>query len=215
MLSRKYWSDSALHVSNIDTWYNHDIIDQKRRIMKRIIYTCVIIAFILMMGCEESSEPKVYNHTDAYFSVTCPGGWSLISEDSEMYEFRKGDVKLIEVGGFDFGGVEEFIDMPDEQFKEFMRSASLDGLEGYCEEAEIRDWTIMEQYHTTWGGMAAYRIRAQGFSDAADVDMVLDLLAALNLKNGMLYMLASQIAKSQYEGTKADVETVVNSFKVN
>jgi hypothetical protein len=183
--------------------------------MKRIIYTGIIIVFILMMGCEESSEPKVYNHADAYFSVTCPAGWSLISEDSEMYEFRRGDVKLIEVGGFDFGDIEDFLDMPDAEFKEFMRTASLDGLEGYCEEAEIRDWTIMEQYHTTWGGIKAYRVRAQGFSEAADVDMVLDLLAALNLKNGMLYMFASQIAKSQYDNTKADVETVINSFKVN
>jgi len=183
--------------------------------MKTIIYTCITIAVILMIGCAGSSEPKVYNHTEAYFAVTCPAGWSLISQDSEMYEFRRGDVKLIEVGGFEFGDIEEFLDMPDAEFKEFMRTASLDGLEGYCEEAEIMDYEIMEQYHTTWGGLGAYRIRAQGFSEAADVDMVLDLLAALNLKSGMLYMFASQIAKSQYDNTKADVETVINSFKVN
>jgi len=181
--------------------------------MKTFLYTCITIAVILMIGCAGSSEPKVYTHEQAYFSVTCPAGWSLISQDNEMYEFRRGDVKLIEVGGFDFGDIEDFLEMPDAEFKEFMRTASLDGLDGYCEEAEIHDWTILEQYHTTWGGLEAYHVRAQGFSEAADVDMVLDLLAALNLNNGMLYMFASQIAKSQYDNTKTDVDAVINSFR--
>lgn len=181
--------------------------------MKKFAYACMIIVIMLMIGCAGSSEPKVYSHEQAYFSVTCPSGWSLISQDSEMYEFRRGDVKLVEVGGFEFGDVDDFIEMPESEFKEFMRTASLDGLEGYCEEAEITGWTIIEQFHTTWGGLKAYRVRAQGYSEPAEVDMMLDLLAALNLDNGMLYMFASQIEKGQYDNTKADVEMMIQSFR--
>jgi hypothetical protein len=133
-----------------------------------------------------------------------------------MFEFRSGDVKLIEVGGFDFGMTgADFEEMPDNEFKDWMRDASLGGLEGYCGEAEIQDWTIDEQYHITWGGLEAYRVRAQGFSNAADVDMIVDLVAAINLDNGMLYMFASQIAKNQYEGSKKDIEAAITSFHVN
>ena len=184
--------------------------------MKSTVYTCMIVVIILFIGCGGPSEPKVYTHEQAMFSVTCPAGWSLISQDAEMYEFRKGDVKLIEVGGFDFGMTEEdFADMSDADFKDFMREASLGGLEGYCEEAEIRDWTIDEQYHATWGGLQSYRIHAKGFSDAADVNMVIDLIAAVNMDSGLLYMFASQIAHDQYSSTKTDVEAVIQSFRVN
>lgn len=184
--------------------------------MKTTIYACTIAVIILIIGCAGSPEAKVYTHTQAYFSVTCPAGWSLVSQDAEMYEFRNGDVKLIEVGGFDFGmTAADFEDMSEAGFKDFMKDASLGGLEGYCEEAEIQDWTIDEQYHTTWGGLDAYRIRAKGFSNAAEVDMVVDLVATLNFENGMLYMFASQIAKNQYEGARTDVEATLASFRVD
>jgi hypothetical protein len=45
--------------------------------------------------------------------------------------------------------------------------------------------------------------------------MVVDLVAAYNFDNGMLYMFASQIAKNQYEGTKKDMEAALTSFRVN
>ncbi|MBN2621414.1 hypothetical protein JXB22_10040 [candidate division WOR-3 bacterium] len=184
--------------------------------MKSTIFACIVTFIILIVGCAGPSEPKVYTHEQAHFSVTCPAGWSLISQDGEMFEFRSGDVKLIEVGGFDFGLTSaDFEEMSDSEFKDWMKDASLGGLEGYCSEAEIQEWTIDEQYHATWGGLEAYRVRAQGFSNAADVDMVVDLVAAINLDNGMLYMFASQIAKSQYEGAKKDMDAALTSFRVN
>jgi hypothetical protein len=176
----------------------------------------MITFIILIVGCAGPSAPKVYTHEQAGFSVTCPAGWSLMSQDAEMFEFRSGDVKLIEIGGFNFGvSTAELEEMSDADFKDFMKDASLGGLEGYCSEAEIQDWMIDEQYHTTWGGLEAYRVRARGFSNAADVDMVVDLVAAYNFDNGMLYMFASQIAKNQYEGTKKDMEAALTSFRVN
>jgi hypothetical protein len=183
--------------------------------MKAILGLFMTIIIVSIIGCAGSSEPTTYTHENARFTVTCPAGWSYISQDPEMFEFRKGDVKLIEIGGFEFGEADFLLEMSDAEFAGFMRDASLDGLEGYCDEAAISDWTIDEQYHTTWGSLEAYRIRAHGYSDAAEVDMILDLIAAINFENGMLYMFASQIAKDQYEKTEAEIEAMIKSFRVN
>jgi len=187
--------------------------------MKRALSVCLLIAVLCLIGCAGSSEPKVYSHSQARFSITCPAGWSLTSQDNEMYEFRRGDVKLIEVGGFIFSTDPEEIEymnsLSESELKEFLRSASLDGLEGYCEEAEIMNWTISDQFHMSWDGRPGYRIRANGYSDPAGVDMTLDLIAAIDMQSGMLYMLASQISKSQYEATKVDLEAAIQSFRVN
>jgi hypothetical protein len=183
--------------------------------MRKIFNALMIAVILIIVGCAESPEPKVYTHEQAQFSVTCPAGWRLISQDEEMYEFRKGDVRLIEVGGFDFGmTAADFEDMTDADLKDFMQEASLGGFEGYCEEAQITNWAIDEQYHTAWGGTNAYRIRAKGFSNTAEVDMIVDLIAAVSVDKGMLYMFASQVAQEQYSSTQAEVEATIKSFQI-
>jgi hypothetical protein len=172
-----------------------------------------LIVALFVLGCGGPSEPQTFAHSQASFKITIPAGWSKISEDSEMYEFRDGDLKLIEVGGFDMElSEEDFEGVSDEEFMDLLEESTLDGLEGYCDEAEIPNYTINSQGHTTWGGIPAYRLQAQGYSNAAEEEMIVDLLASINKGNGFMYMFASQIAENMYNKAKADLENAIMSF---
>lgn len=184
--------------------------------MKKMQLLLLITAVVFVgLQCGGPSEPTEHNHMQAGFKITLPAGWSLMSQDEEMCEFRHGDVQLIEIGGFDLEmGPEDFEDVPVEEFMNTLREGTLDGLDGYCEEAEIVNWEIREQKATTWGGEPAFHINAKGYSEAAETEMVVDLLSCLHKQSGFMYMFASQIAADDYEKVKADVEATIASFKI-
>lgn len=183
---------------------------------KRYNLLLLIIALLICLRCEPPSEPTEYTHTQAGFKVVCPAGWSKIDEDKEMYEFRSGSVKLIEVGGFDLEMPEDTLNAIFAEGVNVLEELTLDGLEGYNEEAKLVSIRIDDQYQTTWGGESAYRVRETGYSEEAEVSMVVDLVACLFTKNGRvyMYMFASQIAESEYQKIKSELETTIASFQI-
>jgi hypothetical protein len=185
--------------------------------MNKNYCTFMFLTAVFALTACAPSEPVTYNHEKAGFRITVPAGWAKMSEDDEMYEFRSGDYKLIEVVGFDLELTEEDIqDLTDSEYQDMVRKAAIDGLEGYCEEAEITDYRIQQQYETTWGGHDAYRMKASGYSEAAEKSMVVDLLASFVMKKNHLfaYLLASQIAQDEYDATKSSLEACFASFRL-
>jgi hypothetical protein len=175
----------------------------------------VVLTALIIVACSGGapSEPVVYTHQKAGFKITAPAGWKKMSEDSEMYEFRMGNFKLIEVGGFDLEfTAEELADITITDIADIVKEATMGGLEGYCEEATIDNWNLDNEAETTWGGVPGYRVKARGYSEEADKDMIVDLIGIFNVKNGYMYMFASQIETGVYDKTKPELEACIASF---
>ncbi len=173
-----------------------------------------ILALLLSIKCGSDSEPKEYIHTQAGFKITAPAGWRKVSEDREMYEFRSGDLKLVEVGSFYLEiPPEDLYSLSNEDFRNMLMESTLEGLDGYCIEARIKDYKIEDQSKTEWGGEYAYRVRACGYSSEALEQMVVDIIAMVHEEKSRMYMFASQIVESDYTKTKADIEAMIASFK--
>lgn len=180
-------------------------------------YKVVIIALALLLSinCGGDSEPKEYIHTQAGFKITAPAGWRKVSEDREMYEFRSGDLKLVEVGSFYLEiPPEDLYSLSNEDFGNMLMESTLEGLDGYCIEARIKDYKIEEQSDTRWGGALAYRVRASGYSTEALDHMVVDIIAMVHEEESRMYMFASQIVENDYAKTKVDIESMIASFKL-
>jgi hypothetical protein len=183
--------------------------------MKKRYY--VLIVFVLLaffIRCGES-EPKEYVHSRAGFKITAPGGWSKISEDSDMFEFRSGARRLIEVGGFDLGiAPSDLYALTYVEFNELLKESVLEGLDGYCEEAMIANYETTDLYGTDWGGESAFRVQATGYSEHAEADMIIDLLAMVHRESSRMYMFAAQIEEEMYQNTKQDIELMIASFQL-
>jgi hypothetical protein len=185
--------------------------------MKKYYCLLVFVIMAFVVSTCAPSEPVEYVHEKAGFKITIPAGWTKMSEDSEMYEFRSGNYKLIEVIGFDLELAQQDIaDLTDSEFKNMVRQSALDGLEGYCDEAEIQDYVVEKQRETTWGGYDAYRVKAVGFSNAADKKMVVDLIASFVMRDNRLYayLYASQISEDVYKDIEDSIETTIASFQI-
>jgi len=177
----------------------------------------VIITLVLLLSisCGGDSEPKEYIHTQAGFKITAPAGWQKVSEDHEMYEFRSGDLKLIEVGSFYLEiPSEDLYNLSNENIHYMLMKSTLEGLDGYCLEARIKDYKIEDQSETEWGGEYAYRVRARGYSADALDQMVVDIISMVHKEESRMYMFASQIVESEYRKTKPDIETMITSFTI-
>lgn len=182
----------------------------------KVRYCLIIIAvFLSCIRCGAPSEPKEYIHARAGFKITAPAGWKKISEDFEMFEFRSGDYKLIEVGGFDLGiPPDDFYNLTDDEFFELLRESTREGLDGYCIEATIRDYTISDARETVWGDRIAYRVQAKGYSTEAMASMVVDIIAIVYEEKSRMYMFASQIDEKAYQETKKYLELMIASFQI-
>jgi len=182
----------------------------------RIKYTVVVtLVLLLSINCGGDSVPKEYIHTQAGLKITAPAGWRKVSEDHEMYEFRSGDLKLVEVGSFYLEiPSEDLHNLSNEDFHYMLMESTLEGLDGYCIEARIKDYKIEDQGETEWGGEYAYRVRASGYSAEALDQMVVDIIATVHKEESRMYMFASQIVESDYAKTKADIESMITSFKI-
>jgi len=184
--------------------------------MKPIIVIIFAASLLMLAGCDSApSEPKEYTHTLGGFKVTAPAHWKLISEDHELYEFRRGNYKLIEVGSFDLDIPKGDLDMltPDE-LSNTLEDESLRGLKNYCEGAKITGYRITERMPYKWDNMPGFRIKAVGYSDAASATMVIDVVMGLEKSQMRLYLFASQVAESDYEETSADLEMTIASFQL-
>jgi hypothetical protein len=174
-----------------------------------------ILMLFIFTGCGDHRRSKEYSHAQAGFKITIPGGWNKTGGDSEMYEFRSGNLKLIEVGGFDLPvGVEVLYGLPSDEFLNTLKQATLDGLDGYCEEARITGYRINEQYETMWGGEPAYRVQASGYSNEALASMVVDIVALVYREKARMYMFISQIEEASYSRTKYEIEGIITSFQL-
>jgi hypothetical protein len=185
--------------------------------MRRVIFLlCAICVVGVLMQCERGpAEPTEYTHKTARFKITMPAHWSKLNEDEEMFEFRRGGMRLVEVGGFDIGiPASDFEDIPEEGIKKLIKEATQEGFLGYCEEAEINDYTIEGEDFTTWGGQLAYHIKANGYSDYAEEDMIVNIVANIHPEKSRMYMFASQIAKQYYEDIEPNLVKTIGSFKV-
>lgn len=175
----------------------------------------IIMAFLIFIGCGGGSEPKEYVHTRAGFKITAPAGWDKTNEDIEMYEFRSGDLKLVEVGGFDLpADTEDILSLSDEEFMVLLKQSTMDGLDGYCSEAKINGYQINEENEAEWGGEVAYRVQASGYSSEALATMIVDMIASVRKEKGRMYMFASQIEQSIYPKVKKDLELMIASFQI-
>jgi len=182
--------------------------------MRTTIAACVMFA-ILLVGCSGNSEPSEHVHNSARFKITIPAGWKLISEDDEMFEFRKGDTRLIEVGRFELDFTpDEMADMEDDEITEMLEQSSDGGFKSYCIDARISDYRIEQQNSRVWGGLPAYYIKARGFSNEIDESVVIDLLIAIHRDRCAMYLFASQVTRSNYEKTEQHIKSSIESFQV-
>lgn len=183
--------------------------------MKIKYYMLISIAALWFIDCGGPSEPKEYIHTQAGFKITTPAGWKKTSEDHEIYEFRSGDYKLVEVGGFDLPvPPEDLFSLPTDEFVSLLRESTLDGLDGYCLDARIRDYWVGDERETVWGDRIAYRVQAKGYSTEALTSMVIDIIAIVHEEKSRIYMFASQIKESIYPQTKKVLELMIASFQL-
>lgn len=181
---------------------------------KQLLFIPCILVLILS-HCGGPSEATEYAHRGAGFKITIPAGWVKISEDNEMFEFRSGDYKLIEVGGFDLGLTrDELTGITDAEVAEWIEESTLEGLEGYCDEARIVGYTIQKEGPMTWGGLPAYGVQIRGYSEEADETMIVDLFAAMSVNTGYMYMFASQIADHMYQDVKTGLDASIKSFEL-
>jgi hypothetical protein len=187
----------------------------ERSEMKKRYYVLIIVVLMLFfIRCGES-EPKEYVHAAAGFKITAPGGWSKMSEDNEMYEFRSGSRKLIEVGGFDLGiAPSDLYALTYAEYNTLLKESVLEGLDGYCEEAMIANYEATDLYGLEWGGESAFRVQATGYSKHAEADMVVDILAMVHRETSRMYMFAAQIEEDMYQTTKQDIELMIASFQL-
>jgi hypothetical protein len=189
-------------------------MNERSEMKKRYYMLFVVVLLIFFIRCGES-EPKEYVHTAAGFKITAPGGWSKISEDNEMYEFRSGVRKLIEVGGFDLGiAPSDLYALTYAEFNTMLKELVLEGLDGYCEEAMIADYKATDLYGLEWGGESAFRVQATGYSKHTEADMVVDILAMIHRETSRMYMFAVQIEEGMYQNTKQDIELMIASFRL-
>jgi hypothetical protein len=179
------------------------------------LWIAVFVLGVLFLHCGGPSQAMEYTHLRAGFKITIPAGWAKISEDSEMFEFRSGDFKLIEVGGFDLELTrDELAGITDAEVAEWIEESTHEGLEGYCDEARIVGYTIQKEGPITWGGLPAYSVQIQGYSEEADKTMIVDLIAAMSTETGFMYMFASQVAESMYLDVKTGLDTAIKSFQI-
>ncbi|KPJ72142.1 hypothetical protein AMJ52_07280 [candidate division TA06 bacterium DG_78] len=183
--------------------------------MKKRYYAIIVVVLLMFfIRCGES-EPKEYMHSRAGFKITAPGGWSKMSEDNEMYEFRSGSRKLIEVGGFDLGiPPTDLYALTYAEFNTMLKESVLEGLDGYCEEAMIANYKTTDLYGLEWGGESAFRVQATGYSKNAEADMVVDILAIVHKETSRMYMFAAQIEEGMYDDAKQDIELMIASFQL-
>lgn len=172
------------------------------------------VAMLASLHCQGApAAPKEYVHSVAGFKITAPAGWNKTNEDNEMYEFRKGDNRLIEVGGFDLEiDPTEIAEFTTDQMNELLEVSTTGGLEGYCEEADIVSYTVRDEGLTTWGGKDCYRIQARGHSNALNAAVIVDIMSIILKDRARVYMFASQIAESEYQGVSPALETMIASF---
>lgn len=174
-----------------------------------------ILVVFCVLKCGAPSEPKEYIHTQADFKITAPAGWRKTFEDHEMFEFRSGDYKLVEVGGFDIGvPSHELYDISNEEFLELLIASTMEGLDGYCIEAQMRDYTIEDEGRTVWGDRLAYHVTARGYSRMAEMDMKVDLVAIVYEEKSRMYFFASQIAENEYADAFFDIASMIASFQI-
>ncbi|UCC12194.1 MAG: hypothetical protein JSW02_01265 [candidate division WOR-3 bacterium] len=179
------------------------------------LFIAVLFIGTLLLHCGGPSEAMEYTHSRAGFKITIPAGWTKISEDNEMFEFRSGDLKLIEVGGFDLElTMDELSGITDAEVAEWIEESTHEGLEGYCDEARIVGYTIQKEGPMTWGGLPAYSVQIRGYSEEADKTMIVDLIAAMSIETGYMYMFASQIAESMYQDVRSGLDAAITSFKL-
>jgi hypothetical protein len=175
----------------------------------------IILAFLFLISCGGVSQPKEYTHIRAGFKITAPTGWNKILEDNEMYEFRSGDLKLVEVGGFDLGvGPDDIYSLSSSEFMDLLGESTLDGLDGYCEEAKITNYMIKEQEESMWSGEPAFHVQASGYSSEALASMTVDIFTIVDKDSGRMYMFASQIEEGSYLKAKKDLDLMITSFKL-
>jgi hypothetical protein len=186
--------------------------------MRTKYYTIILASVFLLLSCGEEAkpqEPKEYIHRQAGFKIMAPAGWEKTDVDSEHFEFRSGSFKLIEVGGFSLElDPNAFQDFTNEEFMDLLRESTMEGFWGYCEDARIRNYEIIEKKDTGWDNLPAYRVTASGYSDIAQTDMVVDIIAIVYDSKSMIYMFASQIDKTEYQKTKPHLESTITSFKL-
>jgi hypothetical protein len=174
-----------------------------------------LVLVMVYLHCGGPSEATEYIHQGARFKITIPAGWVKISEDNEMYEFRSGDYKLIEVGGFDLELTrDELTGITDAEVADWIEESTLEGLEGYCDEARIVGYTIQKEGPMTWGGLPAYGVQISGYSEEAEQTMIVDLIAAMSTETGYMYMFASQIAENMYQDTQTGLDVAIKSFQL-
>jgi len=179
-----------------------------------------VIATLTIISCGgsgggASSVPTEYLHDAAGFKITAPAGWEMMDKSVETYEFRQGDYMLIEVGGFDLGkDLYETLNDPEFDYPLFLEDASLGFLKDYCKEAAITGYRVTLRNETSWGGMPAFRLKAEGFSAPINKTVTIDVLLAVNKSSCVAYVFASQIAKSKYDEASGEIETSIASFQV-
>lgn len=181
----------------------------------RLLILAIIPILMLMVFCGPPPAAKEYTHTAAGFKFTAAAGWNLVDQDNERYEFRLGNYKLIEVGGFDLElKPADLAELDDELTGVLLKESTMGGLEGYCEEAKIKNYSITKENPTTWGGLPGYQIRAKGYSDEVTDDVVVDIIVAVLKSKARMYMLASQIIESDYAKTEPELLQMIGSFQL-
>jgi hypothetical protein len=182
---------------------------------KLLVMAIIPVMIMPLVRCGPPPAAKEYTHTTSGFKFTAAAGWNLVDQDSERYEFRLGNYKLVEVAGFDLElKPSDLAELDDELTGALLKESTMGGLEGYCEEARIKNYNITEEGPTTWGGLPGYQIKARGYSEEVTDNVAVDIIVAVVKSKARMYMLASQILESDYTKTEPDLLQMISSFQL-
>jgi len=181
----------------------------------KLAILAIIPIILLIVFCGPPPAPKDYTHATAGFKFTAAAGWNLVDQDDERYEFRLGSHKLVEVAGFDLElKPSDLAELDEELTGVLLKESTMGGLEGYCEEAKIKNYSVTEESPMIWAGLPGYRVKAKGYSDEVTDDVVVDIVVSVMKSKARMYMLASQIIESDYTKTQPELLQMINSFQL-
>ncbi len=163
--------------------------------------TFLVDATLFVIGCGQDTSPVVVKSTDGQFQVTIPSGWSVQSElndeaDIQAATFRKNSyVVVLSESKADFE------DPTIKRHSELTRTALLKSATGGRITAGPKEFQINVQ------PALQYEIRGA-------INFIKVVYLHTTVDTGQhLHQILAWTLPSGYDGNRAEIESVVNSFK--
>lgn len=183
--------------------------------MKKSIILLIGVLVLFSLTCKSKLQFKEYSHNKAGFKIALPTDWKKTKEDANGYEFRKGLYKMVEVVSRNLGIPSQRLkSLSSEEFSGMLKASTLPMVKGYWFIKGVKDYQVIEQKSTTWGGRAAYYIKTKGYSKEVEKKIVVDLITTIDKEKSRLYLFLSQVIEPDYLQVKPVLDSMIASFQI-